>query len=166
MRTSKRYLITGLSIALMACGTGNREVGATQGHPSQIVKAHWLLGSWQGTAGEATFSEYWEMRNDSVLYGRGYAVVGKDTVSAETICLVQRGGRLFYEPTVSGQNGGRAVSFENTELNDSGMVFKNPAHDFPQTISYRRIGPDSVLASISGKLHGKESRQFFPMRRQ
>ena len=155
-----------LSAALTACSTGGGEAAAKQKDLSQIAKTHWLLGSWRGTGGEASFSEHWEVRDDSTLYGRGYVVVGKDTVSAETISLVQRGGRLFYEPAVSGQNGGRAVSFESTEISDSSLVFENPEHDFPQKISYRRMGADSLLASISGQLHGKENQQFFPMKRQ
>lgn len=28
--------------------------------------------------------------------------------------------------------------------------FDNPGHDYPQVIEYRRMGPDRMIASISG----------------
>jgi hypothetical protein len=45
------------------------------------------------------------------------------------------------------------------------MIFENPAHDFPQFISYTKITTDSLVAEISGTKNGQARKQRFPMKR-
>lgn len=90
-------------------------------------------------------------------------MAGKDTVSAEVVNLEMRGGKLLYVPTVRDQNSGQPITFTETTVTEKEMIFENPAHDFPQRITYTRITPDSIVAVISG-MQGEKSVQF-PMRR-
>lgn len=131
----------------------------------EMKKVEWLIGSWRGTSPEGVFGEQWEVTNDSTYSGSGYFVYGKDTVSLETLRLVQEGNKLFYEPTVKKQNDGKAVRFEMTTVMDHSILFENPAHDFPQKISYTLINKDSVVAEISGQQKGKHRSELFPMSR-
>jgi hypothetical protein len=60
----------------------------------------------------------------------------------------------IYQDQRPPHDGGLAVS-------DSGFTVENPAHDFPQRISYRKRGADSLLARIEGGTRDID----FPMRR-
>lgn len=131
-----------------------------------LRKLSWLPGTWAGTSPEGVFGESWQEGNDSLYNGKGFFVVGKDTVSSESLRLLQEGSKLFYEPTVKNQNDGKAVRFEMTELTDNTCVFENAAHDFPQKISYTLVTPDSLVAEISGLVEGKARSEVFPMARR
>jgi hypothetical protein len=130
-----------------------------------IDRAAWLLGTWSGGRPGKELVEIWEKQDDSTYLGRGCMVKGRDTVVQESVSLQERNGQLYYIPTVAGQNDGRAVRFTLTAISDRHMVFENPAHDFPQKITYTLIHPDSLLAEISGKIQGEIKSRGYPMRR-
>jgi hypothetical protein len=132
---------------------------------NQIEKASWLIGAWENNSAEGYSAESWEKKNDSAYAGKSYFIIGKDTVSSETISLEQHGGQLFYIPTLKDQNAGQAVKFTLTASTNTQLVFENPAHDFPQKLSYTQINKDSLLAEISGMQHGKYRAEKFPMQR-
>lgn len=88
-----------------------------------------------------------------------------DTVVFETIRLIEEGGKLYYIPTVKNQNSGQPVRFAQKEISSSLLVFENQAHDFPQIISYRKVGADSLVAEISGKINGNDRKQTFAMKK-
>jgi len=128
----------------------------------EIEKVNWLVGSWHNTSPEVSSTEIWEKKNDSTLAGTSFVIVGKDTVSYETICLEQNGTALFYIPTVKEQNGAQAIKFTLTSLTTNKMIFENPKHDFPTKITYNKISNDSMSAEISGMIEGKEKKEQFP----
>ncbi|AWO00994.1 hypothetical protein DLD77_04410 [Chitinophaga alhagiae] len=135
----------------------------TAGGP--IDKAGWLIGSWQSNASGRHMLETWVKVNDSTLAGKGQLVKGRDTLLLESVSLEQRGGQLYYVPTVTGQNKGLPVRFALTFIDSRQMVFENPAHDFPQKVSYTLVSPDSLLAEISGVANGVLKTRQFPMQR-
>jgi len=57
------------------------------------------------------------------------------------------------------------VRFATKTISETQLVFENPQHDFPQTISYTKITADSLVAEISGTKNGHERKQIFPMKR-
>lgn len=128
-----------------------------------LDKASWILGSWKGVLGEGVSVENWYRQDDSTYNGAGLFIKGNVTLSQETILLTQKGNDLFYIPTVKKQNDGKPVDFRMTTLTDREMVFENPAHDFPQRISYTLITPDSLIATISGHSKGAQHSESFPM---
>jgi hypothetical protein len=88
-----------------------------------------------------------------------------DTISSESIQLVQEGDKLLYVPVVRKQNEGKRVVFTLSFSTDNQLVFENPQHDFPQKILYTLINNDSLLAEISGTYNGKHQSEKFPMSR-
>jgi hypothetical protein len=130
-----------------------------------IEKAEWLLGTWENKTSRGSLYETWARRSQHEFFGMSYRVRERDTVVFETIQLLQRPEGLFYIPTVRNQNQGMPVTFALKSMTDTGMVFENPGHDFPQIISYSRITPDSLVAEISGTRNGTFSSQSFPMKR-
>ena len=140
--------------------------GANQPRKNLIIMASWLIGNWKGTSAEGICIEQWQFRNDTTYIGEGYFIRGRDTLSQESLRLVQMGERLWYVPTVKNQNHGKPVPFKLTMARPHELLFENPTHDFPQKIAYTLHGNDSLEAVISGTVNGKEKSERFSMQRQ
>lgn len=159
------YLLSLGSLSLFSC---SNQPTSTKPEPvvySQLALAQRLLGNWQNQFPEGVATESWELRDDSTYAGKSSVVIGKDTVSSESIVLQQRGPEVAYIPTVKEQNGGQPVPFLLTTSTENQLVFENPEHDFPQKISYTFFGNDSLVAEISGNMNGEKKAEQFPMKR-
>lgn len=130
-----------------------------------IDNAMWLIGTWENKTSRGSVYESWKKINENELVGKSYAVKGADTIIFETVQLKQEGENLYYIPTVRNQNNGEPVSFKAYTITDHKMVFGNPEHDFPQSVSYTKVNADSLVAEISGVKNGNVRHQTFPMRR-
>ncbi|MBC7555244.1 MAG: hypothetical protein H7257_14840 [Taibaiella sp.] len=151
-----------------ACNTtGNNATQSREQTPTQatIANAQWLLGKWKQQTPQGTLTERWLKINDTCFTGTGAFIKGVDTLFKESIVLRQSGNELLYIPTVGNQNGGKAVTFQLTSISADKFVFENPAHDFPQKISYTLISHDSLLAQVTGTENGKQRAEDFPMQR-
>ena len=133
---------------------------------AEIEKVSWLIGNWENISKEGTLLESWEKKNDSTLIGTSFFIQNKDTIFTEQIALEEREKELFYIPTVSDQNNGKPVSFMLTSATKKQLVFENPAHDFPQKITYNAIGKDSLIAEVSGLQNGKMHSEVFNMKKK
>lgn len=166
MKNTGIYFLTALLAGLASCSNEAKEqTNETEAtiEYKELKKAGWFLGDWENRFPDGLTTESWTQVNDSTYTGTSFTVIGKDTVSSETIRLEERHSKLYYIPTVKDQNKGKAVKFELTKANDHMLVFENPEHDFPQKITYRKITSDSIVAEISGKIDGKEQAEEFPM---
>lgn len=132
---------------------------------SPIDQAEWILGTWEQNSSKGIVYETWTKKSEHELAGTSYRLNGNDTIVLETVRIVERGDSLFYIPTVTNQNAGKPTSFSMTKISDSEMVYENAAHDFPQVIAYRKVGSDSLVASISGTRDGKATERGFPMKK-
>ncbi|MFL9483421.1 DUF6265 family protein [Chitinophagaceae bacterium LWZ2-11] len=132
---------------------------------SEIKKAEWLIGTWENKTPKGSIYESWIKISKNEFSGKSYAMKEKDTIIFETIRLVQEDGSLFYIPTVKNQNDGLPIRFALKIVSDTTLVFENPQHDFPQIISYTKIGTDALVAEISGNKNGHPHKQTFPMKR-
>lgn len=130
-----------------------------------IEQASWLLGAWFNESAKGVNYEQWKKYNDTIFVGKSYSIQGGDTTSLEHIKLVQNGNEINYVPTIPDQNMGMPVTFKMIFINDDKLVFENPSHDFPQTITYTKLSEDSLVAEISGVIKGEYHAQEFPMRR-
>jgi len=147
-------LLTVLLVLLPACASSNVS-----------DRASWLVGEWENQTPRGSIYEEWTRIGDREMAGRSYMQQGSETVVLESIRLVQEGNTIYYVPTVSDQNDGEPVRFELTRASKSELVFENPEHDFPQVISYTRLGADSLMAQIAGTIGGEGRSVAFPMRR-
>lgn len=121
--------------------------GAAQTGGSALARLQWLTGCWAGTAGSDAVEENWMPLRGGSLVGTGRATRGERTTSLELTVIRLRGDTLAYHAFPVGQ---RPAVFPVESLEDSAVVFANPAHDFPQRISYRRAGADSLVARVEG----------------
>ncbi|MES2780937.1 MAG: DUF6265 family protein [Bacteroidota bacterium] len=152
-------------LAIIACNSPAPKPTEQTNRYEQLAQSARLLGSWQNTFEGGTASESWEQQNDSSYTGKSFVVVGKDTVSSESLLLQQKGSDIWYIPTVKEQNNGQAVPFKLTSSSNNQLVFENPEHDFPKKISYTFISNDSLVAEISGDINGEKKAEQFPMKR-
>lgn len=134
-------------------------------NPSNIKKIEWLVGTWEHKTSKGSIYETWRKADGNELVGKSYVIKNKDTILFESIRLVHEQRKLFYIPAVKDQNEGTPIRFEGKRISETHLVFENKMHDFPQVISYKKIGEDSLKAEISGLRNGKEERRYFPMRR-
>lgn len=144
---------------LYSCNNSNTQ------DKSPLASSNWLLGEWRNSSANGVYIETWKQQNDSLFTAESYYIINKDTPSAETVRLEQHGTDLFYIPTVQDQNDNKPVSFKLSTSSEDQLVFENPEHDFPQTIVYKRINADSMVASIMGPREGKVDTIYFPMGR-
>ena len=132
---------------------------------NDISRIEWLVGTWEQATSKGSIYETWRKTDENELTGKSYKLKNKDTIVFETIRMVQDDGRLSYIPAVKDQNAGFPIRFKESTISETLLVFENKEHDFPQVISYTKIGKDSLTAEISGMRNGKEERRYFPMHR-
>lgn len=153
-------------LTTFGCGSpATKPISESQNYP-ELLFAKRLLGTWQNSWDGGMASESWEQLNDSIFTGKSFVVMGKDTVSSESLILKQVGKDVWYIPTVKDQNNGKEVPFKLTSSANNQLVFENPEHDFPQKISYTFITDDSLVAEISGNISGENKAEQFPMKRR
>lgn len=108
-----------------------------------------LTGQWVRTddpPGKQTY-EHWTRVHDALYVGLGFTMTEGDTSWREDIRLVRQGEEWRFE--VTGQGDSLPTIFTLTQLDSTGFVCENPAHDFPQKISYR-ISDNRIDAAIYG----------------
>lgn len=121
--------------------------GAQQADSGALARVGWLTGCWVGSAGSQAVEEHWLPLRAGTLVGAGRATQQDRTTSVELMIIRMRGDTLAFHAFPVGQ---APAVFPAESVTDSAVAFANPAHDFPQRISYRRVGGDSLVARIEG----------------
>ena len=97
------------------------------------------------------------------MMGASRSVRGGTTREFEHLRISARADTIVYTALPSGQN---QTEFKSTSVSPTSIVFENRAHDFPQVVSYRRVGADSLVARIEGPGPNNTTRGIsFPMKR-
>lgn len=125
-----------------------------------ITDIAWLTGAWTGTQargrGTASIEERWSPPLGGAMLATARTVARGHMVSFEFLRIVERDGGLVY---VAQPGGGAATEFVLTTLDAKRMVFENPAHDFPQRITYALDEQARLTAEISDR-EGRKSLRF------
>jgi hypothetical protein len=130
---------------------------------SPVDQAGWLAGCWEQRAATRVTVEMWMPPFGGVMLGASRTVIDGRMREFEYIRLTARGDTLVYTASPSGQN---TAEFKSTAVSAQQLRFENRAHDFPQVVSYRRAGADSIVARIEGPGPNNSTRGIdFPMRR-
>ena len=145
--------------SLFLPGTADPRVLAAEGEQDDITRLDWLAGCWERRGPERHTIEQWTAPRGGMMLGLNQTVVGGATVAWEYLRIATVDGRLVLTALPSGQ---AEASFDAIELTESSVVFTNPEHDFPQTISYRRQPDGSLLGRIEGTREGTTRSVDFP----
>lgn len=129
-----------------------------------IHSLQWMSGRWVSEKDAARIEETWSAASGNSLIGWSRTVEnGRLTFYEFMIIRRNAEGRYAFVAKPSGQDGGE---FPVVELRDGYVAFENIAHDFPQKISYRLAGTDSLIGRIEGTVRGKFRAVDFPYKRQ
>ena len=154
-----RIRFTALILAFVACA-GREAATPAGGGPAVadaspgggILRLAWLAGCWQRASGGRIVDEQWMAPRGGMMLGMSRTVRDGRAVEWEAIRIEERGGKLAFVASPSGQS---TTEFLSAEIGDDGVVFENPAHDFPQRVIYRRGAADSLWARIEGERSGQ-----------
>lgn len=109
----------------------------------------WLEGTWENVS-EPGLRETWAIAGDNSMQGLGWTITDKDTLLTEALTIECDGSMIKYSAFVKGQNQGRWIAFQGLLLDDSSFLVENPAHDFPQAITYTVLPDNTLITSLSG----------------
>lgn len=132
------------------------------GPPATIDQMAWLKGCWMQTKPNGVVEELWMAPGGGVMLGLGRTVRDGKLREYEYTRIVEADGSLAYMAEPSGQE---KATFALKSLTADEAVFENPAHDFPQRVIYRRLGPDAVTGRIEGQIGGQTRSVDFPYKR-
>jgi hypothetical protein len=121
------------------------------GQSTKIESLSWMTGCWERTRGDMRWEETWSAPVNGVMHGSGRTTKAGSLVEYEITRIFERNDSLIYSAQPSGQP---AAEFATVTATDGGVVFANPAHDFPQRVSYNR-GADSLFARVEGTMKAK-----------
>lgn len=134
-----------------------------QGQPVDADRLGWLTGSWEARTVQAEgvppawTEEHWTRPRAGMLVGIGRRGQGMRPGLIEFMTIKPDGeGALMLEVVQSGEPG--ATRFRLVRSGAAEAVFENPAHDYPQRISYRREG-NRLIAAIA-RLDGTDERSW------
>ncbi|OOG76195.1 DUF6265 family protein [Algoriphagus sp. A40] len=137
--------------------------GATSAQ--QPISMIWMEGVWKIETGRGQIVETWKILNDSTLTGESrFVTTSGESMLQERLELSRRNGVWAYTSTVEGQNNNQPVSFKVIFARGTEFISENPAHDFPQRISYRRV-EDRIFASIEGRKNDNYNKQNFDFKK-
>lgn len=135
-RPSVRHLCLALALPLLAAGSARASEG---------VALDWLAGHWCGEFGAARIEEHWIARGRHLL-GLSATTAAGELREFEYLRIEPRDGGLVY---LAQPQGRPPTAFALSEHDERRAVFANPAHDFPQRISYWRDAA-GLHAEIAG----------------
>ncbi|HEV8196325.1 MAG TPA: DUF6265 family protein [Gemmatimonadales bacterium] len=153
MRPGPFALLSALSLVSLG--------GAIQ-QQSPLHRMRWLAGCWEQRRGNSVTLEMWMPPEGDLMLGVSRRVANGQVREYEQVRLAWNGDSLIYHAEPSGQP---PADFTGSAPTDSGFTVANPAHDFPQRISYRRRGADSLVARIEGPGAGGTKGIDYPMKR-
>ena len=161
-KASKRQLGTLVFGCAVVAALGVRAADASTPKPTVAALA-WLAGTWSFERNGRVVTERWTEPAGGMMIGTSQTVAKERTVEYEFIVIrADAEGNLLYVAKPSGQ---AETTFKLVRLTEREVVFENPAHDYPQQVSYVLKGDGTLLAAIDGAKNGKSRRVEFPYRR-
>lgn len=132
--------------------------------PPAISQLAWLAGQWRMEKAGRVIDEHWMAPAGGVMLGMARTVAKGRVLSYEFTQIREGpGGELYFIAQPSGQ---KEATFKLLSLTETGVVFENKEHDFPQTVSYSLKPGGSMLAYIEGPgADGATKRIEYPFQR-
>jgi WD40 repeat protein len=129
---------------------------------NRLAPLAWLAGCWELRTAQRVTLEMWMPPDGNLMLGASRTVSSGEVREFEQLRLGWQGDSLVYTAIPSGQ---KETQFRGGAPSDSAFTVANPAHDFPQRITYRRRGAEAMLARIEGPGTNGVRGIEFPMKR-
>lgn len=143
-----RTLVPALLVALLAGSAAPTDRSPASPRPT-LADLGFMAGCWRGAGeGGTVIDEYYTPPSENLMLGVSRYTKGGRVTSYEFATIAAQGDSdLVLTPRPVGQS---PADFSLTGLQPGMAVWSNPNHDFPQVISYRKLGYDSLAARIEG----------------
>jgi hypothetical protein len=143
-----RTLVPALLVALLASSAAPANRAPSSLRPT-LADLGFMAGCWRGAGeGGTVINEYYTPPSENLILGVSRYTKGGRVTSYEFATIAAQGDSdLVLTPRPVGQS---PADFSLTRLQPGMAVWSNPKHDFPQVISYRKLGDDSLAARIEG----------------
>lgn len=136
---------------LFAALAGLAASGALAAAPG-VERLAWLAGCWQGQFGEPGTIESWLVPAGGTMLGVSRTVTKGETAEFEFMQLRELpDGVLAFIAQPAGRP---PTSFRAVRLGVADAVFENAENDFPQRITYSRIGDTRLVATLESSSDG------------
>jgi len=124
---------------------GARDIEARPAVQASVDDFAWFVGTWV-TAEDPVTEEVWMPPAAGTMMGVNRNMSDGVTLGYEYLRLRERDGGIDYVASPGGQG---ETAFQLVELAEQRAVFENLAHDFPQRLTYTRVG-DALTADVEG----------------
>ena len=142
------------------------ERAAPAAQKASFEELAWLRGCWGGRVGHRQFGEQWQPAKDGVMLGRSETVARKQMKDDTSLRIESRPDGLYYVAIPAGK---KELAFKLIGIEDDNGVkvytFSGQGEGFPQRITYRRTGEETMFAQVAGKVEGKDKEVTYPMHR-
>lgn len=137
-----------------------RAAAITTSHQQgDITRLQWLAGCWLRENGSTSTEEQWMRPGAGMMLGMSRTIRDGRVLEHEALRIYSAAdGALIFAAAPSNQ---LPAEFRAVAVSSDSAAFVNAAHDFPQRIVYRRVGADSVQATIEGPRNGTTRRIDF-----
>jgi hypothetical protein len=144
--TGRRVMMLAAALAIVSAAPRAQQAAAPA--KATIADVAWIGGSWTGAGGPVTFEEHWTTPAAGAMLAVSRTVRGPKMVAFEFLRIVERAGGLVYIAQPNGRT--PPTEFTLTSIDAQGVIFENPAHDFPKKIRYAKRADGGLDATVSG----------------
>jgi len=147
MMKSFAFILMSLVLAAVVHSAAGDSGAAEAAHVLKLDQLSWLAGKWEGEEDGVFMEEVWLDARGGLMLGLHRDSRPGAAAFFEYLRIEERTDGLVYLASPRGQP---ATEFTAVELSDSLAVFQNPAHDYPQKISYRVDDTGRLHVQIAG----------------
>ena len=134
-----------IAVVALSLGFGSAALAA-DATPAPALPG-WMTGFWRVQGEDGNWAEeWWTTPRAGVMLGAGRSGKGDKLEWWEQTRIELVGGKLSFCALPKGQKG---ACFAATKVDQTEIVFENPAHDFPTKVAYRRVG-NELFAEVTG----------------
>ena len=116
----------------------------------------WIAGSWITEGSKSVTEEIWLEPKSGLMLGCSRTAIPNRQPFFEFIRIQAVGDSIHY---VAQPKGGPPTSFPVKSITKDQVVFENLEHDFPQRITYRKIGDNKLHAVVDGNMNGQDRKE-------
>jgi hypothetical protein len=121
-----------------------------------LAPVSWLTGVWRATDGDTITQEYWTGAEGGTMLGAGRTIKSGKTIFFEYLRIEKRADGIVYLASPKGRQPPTEFRYNPSASDANTIIFENPAHDFPQRITYRLLDTGEAEVSIDGIEHGQK----------
>ncbi len=152
--SSKRWLVFFVAAAALAffpaCASRSNDAPASFDALSArdpLDALSWLEGSWTRNTKRGVSVETWTRVSSATMEGIVTLTQGDVSGVTESLRLEWMGEDVFY--VAKPRENDYPTAFRLVEHDNGRFVFQNPAHDFPQQITYTQTAGNALVVEIS-----------------